>query len=88
MDSTRYGFCKQGLNPSEILDKNKALDIIPLLIQQIVFEGHPKEVLNELETWHKEKLITDKQQNSFIERIQESSQLLDSLKHLENSKKR
>ncbi len=65
----------------ESLDKNKALDVIPLLIQQIVFEGHAKKALNGLETWHKQKLITDSQRDFFTKKIRESSSLLDLLKH-------
>ena len=72
-------FLRKASNRVKFLDKNNALDLIPLLVQQLVFEGFSKEALNGLETYAKEGLITDKQRDFFIKKTKKSSSLLNLL---------
>ena len=80
--SPDFDFLRNASKRVKSLDRKKALDVIPLLIQQIVFEGQTRQALQKLETWHKQELITDRQKNFFVKEIQKSSSLLDLLKHL------
>ena len=73
-------FLKKASSQVKSLDKDKALTIIPLLVQQMAFEGQTKEALNNLETWHKKKFITNEQKDFFVKNIQKSSSLLSLLK--------
>ena len=62
------------------LDKNKAVDLIPILVQQISFEGQTNEALEKLKTWQKGGLLPDEQRDFLMEKIKKSSSLLGFLK--------
>ena len=73
-------FLGRALTRFKLLDKNKAPDVIPILVQQIVFEGQAQKAINKIKTWHRRGLLTRAKRNSFIRTIQESDSLLKFLK--------